>query len=247
MNDCVTAGVAAPAGNAPARSTRMRWFEVGLVVFVAFGQPLLSSFYTAFFGFHNSNAYSVNARVLLTGIHELGALLVVWYVLRQSGRTFQSLGIHATLRTFFVGLVLAAVSRLAFYLAAAVIQVGHWLCFGIYATFPNRAALYTGGSLAVMIPFFTLNPFFEETIVRGYLMTELSELSGSMAVATLTSVAIQGAYHLYLGWFAATCLSASFLVLAVYYARTRKLFPVLIAHAIADWWFLFQLVAAKPH
>jgi membrane protease YdiL (CAAX protease family) len=52
----------------------------------------------------------------------------------------------------------------------------------------------------VAIPFSLLNPFFEELIVRAYLMSEVIDLAGSPAFAVALSVAVQFSYHLFYGW-----------------------------------------------
>jgi len=61
----------------------------------------------------------------------------------------------------------------------------------------------------VVIPFSLLNPFFEELIVRAYLMTEIMDLTGSAMLAIATSVLLQASYHLYYGWFGALALPSS--------------------------------------
>jgi membrane protease YdiL (CAAX protease family) len=91
------------------------------------------------------------------------------------------------------------------------------------------------------LPFAFLNPFFEELIVRAYLMSELTELTGSRLLAVAISVLIQSSYHLYYGWEGAIALSFQFLVFAIYYARTRKAVPLIIAHGFFDVYWLIRL------
>ncbi len=68
------------------------------------------------------------------------------------------------------------------------------------------------------IPFFLQNPFFEELIVRAYLMTEIGELTGSWLLAVLVSSLVQASYHLYygMGRRAASCFFSS-CILSIYY------------------------------
>jgi len=84
------------------------------------------------------------------------------------------------------------------------------------------------------IPVFLLNPFFEELIVRAYLMTEIGELTGSWILAAGLSTALQFSYHLYYGWEGALSLSFQFLVFSIYYANTRRAIPVILAHGFFD-------------
>jgi Type II CAAX prenyl endopeptidase Rce1-like len=57
-----------------------------------------------------------------------------------------------------------------------------------------------------------VNPFYEELIVRAYLMTELLDFTASPLLAIFASVAVQFSCHLYYGWLIGTGLSAGFLV-----------------------------------
>jgi membrane protease YdiL (CAAX protease family) len=91
------------------------------------------------------------------------------------------------------------------------------------------------------IPFFLVNPFFEELIVRAYLMTEVRALTGSATLAAAISVALQTTYHLYYGWEGALSLAFQFLVFAIYYAKTRKATPVIVAHGAFDLLSLVRL------
>jgi membrane protease YdiL (CAAX protease family) len=79
-----------------------------------------------------------------------------------------------------------------------------------------------------------LNPFFEELIVRAYLMTEVLDLTGSPTLAVALSVALQFAYHLSYSWAAAISLSFQFLIFALYYAFTRRALPIVVAHSLFD-------------
>lgn len=70
--------------------------------------------------------------------------------------------------------------------------------------------------------------------MRGYVMTEVAQLSGSAALAVFVSTAIQTGYHLYQGPVNTVNVGCCFLVFSLYYAKTRKLFPVIMAHSIMD-------------
>ncbi len=77
-------------------------------------------------------------------------------------------------------------------------------------------------------------PIFEETIVRAYLMTELIELSWPPWLAVVLSFLLQGSYHLYYGVSGAILVSAGFVVLSIYFAKSRRLMPVLLCHLLWD-------------
>jgi membrane protease YdiL (CAAX protease family) len=86
-----------------------------------------------------------------------------------------------------------------------------------------------------------LNAFFEELIVRAYLMMEIKELTGSTVLAVMSSVVVQASYHLYYGWMGALSVAFMFLTLAIYFARSRQALPIVIAHEIFDLYALIRL------
>jgi membrane protease YdiL (CAAX protease family) len=85
-----------------------------------------------------------------------------------------------------------------------------------------------------LLIYMMVNPWFEEILVRGFIATELETISGRKWVGIWGSTIFQGAYHLYQGWTLAVSQSVGFLIFAIYFAKTRRLYPVIIAHALAD-------------
>lgn len=112
--------------------------------------------------------------------------------------------------------------------------------YGTASAAPNARDFFAHPSV-MAIPFSLLNPFFEELIVRAYLMTEVIELTGSQLLAILASVVVQSSYHLYYGWAGAIAISFQFLVFAIYYARARQALPIIVAHGFFDIFALFRL------
>jgi membrane protease YdiL (CAAX protease family) len=110
-----------------------------------------------------------------------------------------------------------------------------WIAAGHSSSLSLRQ---TSGFAAIspwlLIPFLFVNPVFEETLVRGYLMTEIMQLRSSAITAIVFSVAIQTSYHLYYGAFGALTVGSGLAVLAIYYAKSRRLMPVTLAHLLWD-------------
>ena len=77
-----------------------------------------------------------------------------------------------------------------------------------------------------------VGPFYEEMIARAFTMTEVEALTGSAGLAVVASVLLQTSYHLYLGLPSALAAGATFLISATYYARFRRITPVILAHAL---------------
>jgi membrane protease YdiL (CAAX protease family) len=216
-----------------------RWFELFLVLFVSCGTPLLRSLYLLIKG--PGVLPQVSEMRWLGGLlQEVSSLFLLGYVLARRSRRIRDLGLRWSFREVGVSLVVAGVAFAAYVLGALVVQVIHYIFYGTFATGPTGATFFSHpGPWAV--PFMVLNPFFEELIVRAYLMTEVADLTGSSALAVAASVLFQSSYHLYYGWAGATSLAFVFLALSLYYARSRRALPIIVAHAFFDIYALIRL------
>lgn len=210
----------------------LRWFELGLVLLLAFGSSLAFSIHTLVHGPADFSPYT-NERWVNSAFHELICLALLGYVLHRRGLRFRDLGLTWSRRDIFIGMGLYAAASLVHSVAYWLIQAGQLTITGSIAP-PVRAAQIFGHPTTLAFLFAFLNPFFEELIVRAYLMTEVSKLTGSMVLATIVSVLLQSAYHLYYGWTGAAAMVFLFSVFAVYYALTRNATPVIIAHFLLD-------------
>ncbi|MHA7239249.1 CPBP family intramembrane glutamic endopeptidase [Arthrobacter sp. TMS1-12-1] len=74
----------------------------------------------------------------------------------------------------------------------------------------------------------------EEVIVVGYLFIRLRELGWSTPAIIVTSSLIRGSYHLYQGFgpFIGNVLMG--VLFAWFYTRTRRVMPLVVAHALLD-------------
>jgi membrane protease YdiL (CAAX protease family) len=162
------------------------------------------------------------------------------YVLARRGLGFKQIGLRWSVRDCAVGLLIAVIAYAVYVAAAVVIQMFHYSLYGSVVIGRTAADFFPHPSV-VAIPFYLLNPLFEELIVRAYLMTEIVELTGSSPLAVVISVAVQFSYHLYYGWIGAIAISFCFLTFAVYYARSRKALPIIFAHEIFDICVLIRL------
>jgi membrane protease YdiL (CAAX protease family) len=228
-----------PRNEVSAGERRQRWFEVCLVLLVACGSYILYSLYLLIHG-PSTAPQSSNLRWALAIVQEVTALLLLGYVLSRRGLKFADFGLRWSLRDVVVGLLVAAVSYAAYGLGRTLVQIVYHLVYGSFAKGPNAKDFFPLPSV-MAIPWSLLNPFFEELIVRAYLMTEINELTGSSTLAIALSVGVQFSYHLYYGWAGAISLSFVFLALALYYARSRCALPVIVAHGFFDVYALLRL------
>ncbi|SFU05144.1 CPBP family intramembrane glutamic endopeptidase [Arthrobacter sp. ov118] len=74
----------------------------------------------------------------------------------------------------------------------------------------------------------------EEVIVVGYLLDRLGKLGWSTPAAIAASAVLRGSYHLYQGFGPFIGNAVMGVVFALVYTRTRRIMPLVIAHATLD-------------
>jgi membrane protease YdiL (CAAX protease family) len=74
----------------------------------------------------------------------------------------------------------------------------------------------------------------EEVIVVGYLLDRLPRLGWSLPMAIFASSMLRGSYHLYQGFGPFIGNAIMGVIFALVYVRTRRLMPLVIAHAVLD-------------
>jgi len=199
---------------------------------ISLGSFFINSLYLLKYG-PSATPHISTIRWLAGIFQETTSLLLLGYVLSRRHLRFKDLGFRWSWRDLGVGLLVAGISYAAYIGGALFVQVFHFAVYGTRAVGPNSNDFFAHPTLAI-IPFMLLNPFFEELIVRAYLMTEILELTGSSALAVAVSVAVQFSYHLYYGWVGATTLAFVFLSFSFYYIRSRRALPIVVAHGFFD-------------
>jgi len=227
-------GVPAAAASSAWSERRWRLFELILVCVIAFGSSILRSGEILFTG-ELGASYAGAFKWIYPSIHELGALALLWYVLHRRMLSFGSIGMRWTRLDVVFGPLLWLVGSVAYSILAPMTSN----VFAVYLprlnTHPDVAKYLFGGSVTILCLVFQLiNPFFEELIVRAYLMTELKHLTGSMTVAVAGSVLVQVSYHFYQGAPAALSHAGMFLLFSLYYAKTKRIFAPILAHLLTD-------------
>jgi membrane protease YdiL (CAAX protease family) len=138
-----------------------------------------------------------------------------------------------------LGLLLGAYASYAFV----------WICFAELTPYTASVLAadrpFTGaaaGLLAIVL-LTLINPVFEELLWLGYFVQRLQPRIGWRAAA-LVSVALRFAVHTYQGSLAVLGILPIAVVFTWYYIRTRRLWPVVAAHACID---AIGLVARLRH
>jgi membrane protease YdiL (CAAX protease family) len=154
----------------PAGDKRYRWFELSLVLLISFGNSFLGGLDLMRSAPNSSLAFR-DSRWVIQTVQELSCLLLLGYVLSRRRLRFRDLGLRWSLGDIATGLAVAVASYLSYTLGYLLV---HSLLRALHASVSTgmtaRGAF--GHPSFAAIPVFLLNPFFEELIVRAYLMTE---------------------------------------------------------------------------
>lgn len=206
---------------------KLRILELALVLSAAF---LLSTVYSVHDWWLGAKAVQAVPedplgdlnRLLNAGI----SIALLAYVLRRQGKSLAEIGLTLRLSDFLWFFPLWFASEIA------------RSTLGLFVTRPAIIHPSIG-----LISWLAVVPAAakEELIVRAFLITEVSELTGRMGWAVVASVGLQTLYHLYQGLPSALFAASAFLVCAVFYAGTRRITPVILVHAvynfkILSWW-----------
>jgi len=212
---------AEPAGMAP-DERRLRICELLLVVGVGFLWSTIGSLVDWLTGVRTPywGVMSDVGRI----VHAVVAISVLAYVLNRQGRDFRSIGLTARLSDIPLTLLLYFIS-FGFEHVTAVV---------VHSFFPQHPHANTPFHWSAVLP----SAAVEELIVRAYLITEVAEIWNSVPLAVFVSIGFQTLYHLYQGTPAALTSAGLFFVYAVFYATTRRITPVILSHALMNFWIL---------
>lgn len=204
--------------------------EFVVVVAVAFGYFIYVSLLTVLAPATSSLAQApiTDAGLRWLVIHEVTvtALLATWLWTR--GWRFAELGLGFAGRDLLPA-VLLTLGAYATYQVVVVAGEIAWTGFAASSDGLASGAITLAAALAVSI----VNPIFEEVFVCAYVIRALQR-TRSTAFAVNVSVAIRVAYHLYQGAAGAITIIPLGLMFGWWFARTGRLWPVILAHAVLD-------------
>jgi len=221
---------------------RQRWIDLCFVIGVTLSPQIIGSTTVAL--------HPEMLRFTGTGIQvvqqigmALGGLAILSYVFWKRGTGIDAFGKLPQRMDIVRGVLLFAAAYLAVFISAVAYFQIHRHFTGHDSTEINIAAMYASRFQILTIAFLFINPWYEELIVRGFLMTELSQLT-NVTIAVLASTVIQASYHTYQGSTNLVQLVPTFLLFSIYYTRTRRLFPLIVAHTLMDFlpllWYAFR-------
>jgi membrane protease YdiL (CAAX protease family) len=181
-------------------------------------------------------------RLVSALITEMTSLAVLAYVMSTQGRNCKEIGWNPEILDVPRGFGLFLGANLLMYALLIPVQYAYRAYAGHFFVPKSLNSIFGFGVSSLSIAFICLNPFFEELIVRAFTISEAINLGASRAVAITLSVVVQVSYHLYQGLASALALTLVFTIFSIYYVRTRRIMPVIVAHLCAD---LFALMLGR--
>ena len=183
-------------------------------------------------------------RQVLGVVFGLGPVYLVLHLVRRDGGGLDSIGLAVDhpRRDLVRGATLFAVVGIAgigVYLAAVALGVnrfvvpapplGHWWTVPVLILNAIEAAL------------------LEEVIVVGYLVTRLRQLGWTATAAIVGSALLRGSYHLYQGVGGFTGNLAMGLLFGWLFTKTRRTWPLVVAHLLLDTGAGLGYIAFRTH
>ena len=206
--------------------------EFFLVVLLAFGLFSVASV-RALFGPLTGRAALLfdDHRVWTLLIYQVSVAPVIAYILWERGWKWPDFSVRISPRGVLQGFGLAIV---AFCLLKAVTMMTASVASASVA--PALAAVpATGGILAMggMLFAAIVKALFEEILVCGYVIHSLRGRFG-IVLAVNASIALRMSFHLYQGPAAFLSFAVFGLLFTLFYIRTGRLWPLIVAHALLE-------------
>jgi CAAX protease family protein len=218
----------------PAGTPRMLRLELGVVLLLAFSPGILGLLLLGLGPQGSAEVEAELAPALVSVIFQLflswSPILVIGYLLAGSREGWPGIGLtRFRPGDLGMGVVLWATSFVLVIVLAQLFRYFgqrevNFLAEGLPLWFRVVQAVLLAVTAGVT----------EEIVVRGYAQTRLEQLRASTPVILLVPTALWGVLHVYQGLGAAMTIFGLGLMYAWYYHRTRRLWPLILAHTLFD-------------
>jgi uncharacterized protein len=208
--------------------------ELGLILLLAFAPSLLGLLFLALGPAATGETEAEVAPSLIGIVIDLfiswSPVLVIGYLLARSRESWAGIGL-TRFRTgdLLMGMVLWVAS---FVLVLVLAQLFQFFGTREVDFLPENLPLWFRSLQAVLIA--VTAGVTEEVVVRGYAQTRLEQLRASTALILLLPTILWAALHVYQGLGAALTIFGLGLMYAWYFQRTRRLWPLILAHVLFD-------------
>jgi len=208
--------------------------ELGLILLLAFAPSLLGLLFIALGPSGGGEAETQLTPSLIGIVIDLfiswSPVLVIGYLLARSREGWPGIGLtRFRSRDLVMGLALWVAS---FVLVLVLAQLFQYFGTREVDFLPQGPPLWFRSLQAVLIA--VTAGVTEEIVVRGYTQTRLEQLRASTPTILLLPTALWAALHVYQGLGAALTIFGLGLMYAWYFQRTRRLWPLILAHVLFD-------------
>ena len=204
--------------------------EFVVVIALAFGTSIYSSLVALTSASASSGSYAVfsNESLWALAVYEVMVTAALGIFLSLRGWTIRDIGLTPSIKDTVVGIPLLLGAYSAYYAL--------WYAFaGVGGRAEELPAEMFAQDLSIntVIVASCVNGLFEEVFVCGYVIAALKQ-KRSATFAVNVSVAIRAAYHLYQGAAGVLSIIPLGLVFGHWFVRTGRLWPLVVAHVLAD-------------
>lgn len=205
---------------------RIRLIELALILSVSFLPFFLRNLFIHLSLY--SIDTSINVRFFIDGITKITYVALLIYILFRQGKSIKDIGFSFSWRDIFRAILIfiIIIIFLSFYSLLFKLIIGK-------PPLVPQLDIFVGKISIIYFLAMIINPFFEELILRAYLMCEIEFFSNKI-IAIIVSVFIQTSGHLYEGFYSMGGLSLTFIIFSIYFAKYKRIMPIIMAHAIMD-------------
>ncbi|HZA83505.1 MAG TPA: CPBP family intramembrane glutamic endopeptidase [Actinomycetes bacterium] len=218
----------------PAGPPRMLRLELGLVLLLAFSPGILG---LLLLGLGPQGSAEVEAELVPAVVSIVFQLFLSWspvlvigYLLARSQEGWAGIGL-TRFRPADIGMG-AVLWVASFFLVLVLAQLFQYFGQREVDFLTEGLPLWFRAVQAVLIA--VTAGVTEEIVVRGYAQTRLEQLRVSTPAILLVPTALWGILHVYQGLGAALTIFCLGLLYAWYFHRTRRLWPLILAHTLFD-------------
>ena len=227
----------------PPGSPRMLRLELGLVLLLAFSPGILGLLILALGPQGTAEVEAELVPSVVSIVFELflswSPVLVIGFLLARNREGWAGIGLtRFRAADLGMGLLLWVAS---FILVLVLAQLFQYFGQREVDFLPDELPLWFRAIQAVLIA--VTAGVTEEIVVRGYAQTRLEQLRAPVAVILLLPTALWGVLHVYQGVGAALTIFGLGLMYAWYFHRTRRLWPLILAHILFDMTQLVLILA----
>ncbi|OFX68094.1 MAG: hypothetical protein A2X14_01465 [Bacteroidetes bacterium GWD2_33_33] len=208
------------------------FWETIIVLLIGFGIFIYSST-TAFLKVNSDYSHSWIYKLTSQGhfsivIIEIISLSLIIYFLKLRGWKKEDFNLEFTLKLIWTGLLIMFIKNI---ITNGSYKILEFLNV-IDTSTVNHVQYGLDANWISILLIVIINSIYEEFILIGYLFKRLHNLNPYLVI--IISLIIRESYHTYQGWMSLLVIIPVGLVFGYYYAKYKKLWPIIFAHAFTN-------------